>query len=306
MANHQRTPPAARRPPPPRKRNATRKAATATKANAAAQRRAPAAPGPTRRRPRQATPAATPPRRVQGPRHPGPADRRARRRWCPVGASLLARDNLVSTVKGLATKYRTRASVERELKRYERRGATARNRFERQVRRTRTKFERELRQRRNRVERTVKQNRRRFEREVRSVRKDLEKQSGTLDARASRSSSPTLRPDRLGLLDQLPPPAPRRAPRRDRFAGLISSPANAAPSPPSTAGASRKWRPVGLKQRRPAGVRVTCGNRARRSRRAAVSDDRGAGGRQLAAVAGAGRRRASATGSRRCFAPTTT
>src|ERR1700733_554351 len=50
----------------------------------------------------------------------------------PVGASLLARDNLVSTVKGLATKYRTRTTFERELKRYERRGATARNRFERQ------------------------------------------------------------------------------------------------------------------------------------------------------------------------------
>src|SRR5689334_13998031 len=32
----------------------------------------------------------------------------------PVGASLLARDNLVSTVKGLATKYRTRAGLERE------------------------------------------------------------------------------------------------------------------------------------------------------------------------------------------------
>ncbi|HWE11785.1 MAG TPA: hypothetical protein VG325_20725 [Solirubrobacteraceae bacterium] len=75
----------------------------------------------------------------------------------PVGAGLLARDNLVSTVKGLATKYRTRASVERELKRYERRGASARNRFERQVRRTRTKFERELRQRRTSVERTMKQ-----------------------------------------------------------------------------------------------------------------------------------------------------
>ena len=56
----------------------------------------------------------------------------------PVGASLLARDNLVSTVKGFATKYRTRAGFERELKRYERRGATARNRFERQVRKTRT------------------------------------------------------------------------------------------------------------------------------------------------------------------------
>ena len=101
----------------------------------------------------------------------------------PVGASLMARDNLVSTVKGLATKYRTRASLERELRRYERRGATARNRVERQVRRTRTRVERELRQRRTRVERTVKQNRRRFEREVRSVRRDLEKQSGVVGAR---------------------------------------------------------------------------------------------------------------------------
>jgi hypothetical protein len=104
----------------------------------------------------------------------------------PVGASLLARDNLVSSVRGLATKYRTRANVEREIKRYERRGATARNRFERQVRKTRTKFERELRQRRSRVERTVRQNRRRFEREVRSVRKDFEKQSGVLTSRVEK------------------------------------------------------------------------------------------------------------------------
>jgi hypothetical protein len=104
----------------------------------------------------------------------------------PVGASLLARDNLVSTVRGLATKYRTRAGLERELKRYERRGASARNRFERQVRRTRTRFERELRHRRSNVERTVRQNRRRFEREVRSVRKDLEKQSGVVGARVER------------------------------------------------------------------------------------------------------------------------
>lgn len=89
----------------------------------------------------------------------------------PVGASLLARDNLVSSVKGFATRYRTRAAFERELKRYERRGATARNRFERQVRRSRTRFERELRQRRNRVERAVKQNRRRVERDLRSVRR---------------------------------------------------------------------------------------------------------------------------------------
>src|SRR5580704_12864944 len=67
----------------------------------------------------------------------------------PVGATLLARDNLVSSVRDLSTRYGTRASIERELKRYERRGSTARNRFERQVRRTRTSFERELRQRRS-------------------------------------------------------------------------------------------------------------------------------------------------------------
>jgi hypothetical protein len=104
----------------------------------------------------------------------------------PVGASLLARDNLVTTVRGLTTKYRTRTGFEREIKRFERRGATARNRFERQVRRTRTKFERELRQRRTRVERTVKQNRRRVERDLRSVGKDIGRQSGTLTARVEK------------------------------------------------------------------------------------------------------------------------
>ncbi|MGZ4180928.1 MAG: hypothetical protein ACXVUL_09655 [Solirubrobacteraceae bacterium] len=104
----------------------------------------------------------------------------------PVGASLLARDNLVSTVKGVATKYRTRAGLEREIKRYERRGATARNRFERQVRRTRAKFERELRQRRTSVERNVKQNRRQLQRQVKSVRKDLEKQSGVVTSRVDK------------------------------------------------------------------------------------------------------------------------
>jgi hypothetical protein len=113
----------------------------------------------------------------------------------PVGATLLARDNLVSTVRELGTKYRTRASIERELKRFERRGSTARNRFERQVRRNRTSLERQLRQRRNRVQRTVKQNRRRVENEVRTVRKDVEKQSGIVGARVEKLVS-----DAQGLL----------------------------------------------------------------------------------------------------------
>ncbi len=104
----------------------------------------------------------------------------------PVGAGLLARDNLVSTVKGFATKYRTRTNFERELKRYERRGVTARNRFESQVRRARTRVEREMRQRRSLVERTMRQNRRRLNREITSVRRDFEKQSGAVSARVER------------------------------------------------------------------------------------------------------------------------
>ena len=101
--------------------------------------------------------------------------------WCPSARASWRATTLFRASRGIATKYRTRAALEREIKRYERRGVTARNRFERQVRKTRTKFERELRQRRSRVERTVKQNRRRFEREVRAVRKDLERQSGARD-----------------------------------------------------------------------------------------------------------------------------
>jgi hypothetical protein len=104
----------------------------------------------------------------------------------PVGASLLAGEDLVSTVKGLAAKYSTPTGRERELKRYERRGATARNRFERQVRRARTSFERELRQRRTRVEKTVRQNQRRLNRELSSVRRDFEKQSGAVGSRVER------------------------------------------------------------------------------------------------------------------------
>jgi hypothetical protein len=114
----------------------------------------------------------------------------------PVGASLLARDNFVASVKSLTTKYSTRAGVERELKRFERRGATARNRFERQVRRARTRFERQVRQRRSLIERTVKQNRRQVERQVKTVRKDLGKQSDLVGKRAQKLVS-----DAQGLLN---------------------------------------------------------------------------------------------------------
>src|SRR5579875_3281054 len=73
----------------------------------------------------------------------------------PVGVGLVARDTFVSTVRGLATTLGDRARMERELARYERRGARARNRFERQVEQTRSSFERGVRARRARVTRLV-------------------------------------------------------------------------------------------------------------------------------------------------------
>jgi hypothetical protein len=104
----------------------------------------------------------------------------------PVGASLVVRDDIVSTVRGFATRYVTRTGIERELRRYERRGSVTRNRFERSLRRRRNRLERELRQRRNRMERAVRQNRRRVERDVRTVRKDLGKRSDIVSARVER------------------------------------------------------------------------------------------------------------------------
>jgi hypothetical protein len=101
----------------------------------------------------------------------------------PVGAALVARDSVVSTVEQLRTNLATREQAEKELaaqrkrleadlKRFERRGRTERNRVERRVKKTRTRVERLLRQRRTRVER-----------DIRSTRKDVGAQADLLGAR---------------------------------------------------------------------------------------------------------------------------
>ena len=78
----------------------------------------------------------------------------------PVGAALTATDRVTETVADLAKTYGSRASaqrrIERDVKRFERRGTTARNRVERELKKTRT-----------RVGRTVKRNRTKVEREAR-------------------------------------------------------------------------------------------------------------------------------------------
>ncbi len=79
----------------------------------------------------------------------------------PIGASLIVRDDLTNALRKLQKKYTTSAGLEKELTRYEKRGARARNRFEKQVRSQRTKLEREIKAR----------------------RKDLEKQSSAVTSR---------------------------------------------------------------------------------------------------------------------------
>lgn len=73
----------------------------------------------------------------------------------PVGVALTARDRVVSTVNGTIANYSTPAKAQAQLRRFERRGATARNRLEREVRKARVRVERQLRQRRRELSRTV-------------------------------------------------------------------------------------------------------------------------------------------------------
>ena len=107
----------------------------------------------------------------------------------PVGVSLLVRDDVVSTVKDIAGKYQAPGGFEKELKRYEKRGATARTRLERQVRKQRTELQQDLRKRREAFQVAVKDNRKLIEKNVESFRKDLEKQSELVSAQLEKLAS---------------------------------------------------------------------------------------------------------------------
>ena len=73
----------------------------------------------------------------------------------PVGVALTARDKLVTSVNDTISTYSSTSKAQAQLRRFERRGATARNRLEREVRKARVRVERELRQRRREIEKTV-------------------------------------------------------------------------------------------------------------------------------------------------------
>ncbi len=69
----------------------------------------------------------------------------------PVGAALIARERVVSTIDS----YSSPSKANAQLRKFERRGNTARSRVEREIRKTRVRVEREVRQTRGRVEREV-------------------------------------------------------------------------------------------------------------------------------------------------------
>lgn len=66
----------------------------------------------------------------------------------PVGAALIARDRVVSGVNDTISSYSSTSRAQVQLRKFERRGNTARKRLEREVRKARTSVERELRKRR--------------------------------------------------------------------------------------------------------------------------------------------------------------
>ncbi len=66
----------------------------------------------------------------------------------PVGAALIARERVLAGVNDAIDYYSSPTKTSAQLRRFERRGATARNRIEREVRKTRVRVERELRRRR--------------------------------------------------------------------------------------------------------------------------------------------------------------
>lgn len=72
-----------------------------------------------------------------------------------VGAALVARETVEKTINELRAAYGTRATAEEQLRRYERRGTSAREALERDVRNTRTRVERELRAGRERVSQVI-------------------------------------------------------------------------------------------------------------------------------------------------------
>ena len=93
----------------------------------------------------------------------------------PVGAALIARDRLVTGVEDAISTYSSSSKIEAQLRRFERRGGTARRRLEREVRKTRTRLERGVRERRRDLDRRRTRIRKDLSNQVEQAQEQFEK-----------------------------------------------------------------------------------------------------------------------------------
>jgi hypothetical protein len=93
---------------------------------------------------------------------------------------------VIGTASDFVGRFGTRRAAEREvskdIKRFERRGNTARNSVERDVRKARTRLERAVRTRRREAEKLIRRNRRTVEREVNAAERDANRRSNIVTA----------------------------------------------------------------------------------------------------------------------------
>ncbi len=134
---------------------ATTKAPTGTKARAKAASKPASAKASTARRSTARATSQASSTRAARPEPAGFGDYAERAVLVPVGAALIARERVVTTVSDTIASYSSPTKAQAQLRRFERRGVTARKRLEREVRKARVRVERDLRQRRRRIERTV-------------------------------------------------------------------------------------------------------------------------------------------------------
>lgn len=108
----------------------------------------------------------------------------------PVGAALMARDRLLAGVSDLPRDPSSaNAKAQAQLRKFERRGNSARNSLEREARRTRVRLERELRRRRGELDRAVSDLERHRGSFSRTLTGQVEEASSTVQARVKDATS---------------------------------------------------------------------------------------------------------------------
>jgi hypothetical protein len=94
---------------------------------------------------------------------------------------------------GLVDRFGTRTAAEREvnkdIRRFERRGTTARNQLERDVKKARTRLERAVRTRRREAERLLRRNQRTVQREVGAAEREAARRNNIVAARIANVSN---------------------------------------------------------------------------------------------------------------------